>query len=555
MSQEYFDHRQQSRPTKEQIIKSGLNLGPKIESYEFTDLTAFVSEMNRFISCVSQNSSREVNISNEENLNSLWQSFTTSEKQFVLDVFCWRKDEFSVEKFSRLLPQIIQTIKNNPSAAFVLFNSYEFHLFLKSKYNFYPFDQEEANYPNDDHYFLSKDFSYVFHYAEYEKTADEVEEILDIILQVVGSEYFISKLQLSAADSYLSLEEDAYSQKKSRLESSGYPSYEDALEWQVPFLKNDLNKNMKFISSSIKQDHEHEVIHKKNSLPSNISEQVNSNFSLVKSLQAIFEFKKSNLNGNDEIDENLMKDSMNELLYFTKLGKGYLEKNYGKSNEDFKFLYRLGKTLFKNGKDKILEIKNEALKMNIPWIFFGETIGKIADDILLENYKRNSTIRHKEYYEINSVEGFARSLELVDLYLKNLDLIKHNYLALNKIITDSKCMFINFDREDVHIEAMIMTSFINYVLSMKQNNFEIKYLLPLEKLKGFIESWKNLADSEKLKLLSNYIEESNLIDKDHKINTSLIFLNNLMNMELLDLDFNALSVEDYKHIGSVLLVQ
>lgn len=508
------------------------------------EIAAHVAEMNRLIgSLKNQDLDQDSNVAGQKS----WFHLANSEKQFILDVFCWNKDEFSVEGFADLLPQIVKSIQGNPAAAFTLFNSYEFHLFLKAKYDFYPFDQEEANYPEDDNYFLSKDFSHVIHFQDNERTSADLEEILDLILQVVGSEYFISKLQISAGDSYQMLMEEAYIAKNSRLASSGYPSYEEALEWQVPLLVTRPPERVGLIvniSNEGKQD-----LLKTNSTHNGKSSQ-NTSYDLLKTLQAIFEFKKSNLNSDQEITEVLLKDSLQELLYFVRLAKDFMKKEHKvKQLEDYKYLYRLGRTLFNEQKKLVLEIKKSCFNYSFNWSFLGETINNITDDVLL--LTRSIWNNHRSIYGIGTVEGFNRADQLLSFIQGNLSFIDSYHKKFQNCFILSKKTLVNFKVEDISFEVLLLTDFLNYTLDSKSSD---DLVVTKNNLSRFVQDWKQLDIASKELQMYNFLKKCNLSLDKMQIDTFKLFMSHLISSEIMELDFDSLCNEDYQHVGSVVLV-
>lgn len=504
-------------------------------------IATHVAEMNRLMNCLQCN---EVNGSLSDQKINQWVALPNNEKQFILDVFCWLKDEFSVEMFSQFLPQIHQTIKNNSSAALNLFNSYEFHLFIKAKYDFYPFEQEESNYPEDDNYFLSKDFSYVFHYRDNEKTADELEEILDTILQVVGSEYFISKLHISAADSFQLLSEEAYTAKNSRLASSGYPTYEDAIEWQVPLLHTELKKiRLKSLphkeSSSLQKITELQMVD---------SPSKNREYNLLKTLQAVFEFKKSHLNKLTDVSESLIKDSLQEVLYFIRLAKSYYKKDAIDITDDSKQLYRVGRSIFNENKKLVLELKSTLMKKDINWNFLGDTLGNIADDILFMNI--NQKLGNKNPYSISTQNGYEDAVNLISFFVKNTEMVCNYYLKIRNC-TEGQNNFLNYVTGDINIEVLLVTTFLQGI--MKQSD---KTLLAIktDELVELMRKWNMWDENIQRDKITTFFKELNIVDQAEDAEVFHQYIRYLINSEIQELDYASMNKDEFKHVGSVLLV-
>lgn len=496
------------------------------------NLVKYVSEMNRLLSSFAQSATTHL----ENDVSQSWIKLASNERQFLIDVFCWSKDEFSAAAFAKLLPYILISIKDNPQATFTLFNSYEFHLFIKSKFEFYNFDQEEQNYPESDNFFITKDFSFLFQYKDNELFTEEVELVLEKILQVVGSEYFISKLQISNADTYQLLQEEAYNWKNTRLASAGYPSYEDSLVWQTPY-------NLKSIRTTDLLTLESPESNSKSIVKSDSD---GANYDLISTLQAVFEFKKSNEEFDFEFPEKILKESLEEVLSYVKLGKQYLMST-GSSISVTKDLYRIGRTLLIEGKKAVKEFRSILLNQSFSWDFLGDTVISIADDFSSMKLVTPKNLLHQ--YTLSNYVGVKNALALIKCIRENLSLIEHYWDKYQVYKTNSSLNFVNYRNDQITWETLFLTDFINGVLKVKDNKS-----LSVMDLRSFVSVWKDSSVEESQEQMNIFIDRFNLKNtvKDREILCS--FLANLIKIEILDLDYSAMMEDDYKFIGGVLLV-
>lgn len=513
------------------------NLGPKLNiigSDLGQSLTTYITEMNRLMNCINQDSTKE-----SSEFNHSWKNISSNEKQFLIDVFCWNKDEFSADAFYQILPNILDSIKGDKNLTFLFFNSYEFHLFLKSNYEFYNFEQEEQNYPEHDNFFISKDFSFLFEYQLGEKSSDIIEEILDNVLQVVGSEYFISKLQISNADSFQMLQEEAYTAKVSRLASSGYPSYEESLEWQTPLTKLSGDTD----SSSLKLSLENKALETTNlTIPT---------FSLLKTLQAIFEFKKSN-NVNEEIaSSGLLKKSLEEVLFYIKLGKQVLLQQGQIVFDDYKKIYRAGKTKILEGKKVSNSFRTAMLGNNYPWSFIGDILSNIADDFLAEALKIKENKQYDDKYLLSSIDNIENSIKLMKVFIKNQNIIDKFWLRYKDISDDAN--FLNYTKDQVNFEGLIITDFISSLLVRNVSTENHSINLSIMNLQAFIQQWNTSTQVTQLEMLHTYIENFELAQEDKQV--LITYLQSILNLEILSLNYEKMTNDDYRFVGGVILAQ
>lgn len=534
-----FKHESSPSIPKPVMLKDQLSfsqLGQKLNlasSDVSTSLTVFIVEMNRLIESLKHQSALS-----ESHSETSWQKLSSNEKQFIIDVFCWSKDEFSVSKFYQLLPHILDSLENNPQAAVLFFNSYEFHLFLKSQFDFYDFDQEEQNYPEDDNFFITKDFSFVFHYQNGEKSSEYIEGILDLVLQVAGSENFISKLQISKADSYQMLQEEAYGAKNSRLASAGYPSYEEAIEWQtsLPQAKYENTKNEQIDFSSAEKKVEKQT----QSFPAH---------SLLRTLQAVFEFKKSNQDVDIIESEKILKESLEEVLFYIKLGKNYLFNNGQKNSEDYKILYRSGRTFIIQGQKKSAEFRVSMIGQNFDWNFLGDTLGNICEDFSCLSIKTGNV--NVAAYSLSSTENINDALNLMKLFIQHREILSH-YWSLYKGIPNN-IKFLNYSKDQINFEVLLTSDLMDFVLRQKKPSRQAGVQLSINDLIQFSNDWKQIKGPARFEIINIFIQQFDLGIKESEIIT--IFIMNLISSEIESLNILNMKPDDYRHVGGALLVQ
>ena len=527
---------------KPRAVLDKQDLGPKINvknslgsnSVLENEVIQFIHQMNSIISVLKN--------TQEDIVKSDWSLMSNPQKQFAIDVFCWKKDDFDANNFQRLLPFILEGLKNNPLASRVLFNSYEFHLFLKQKFNFYDFDQEEQNYPNDDNYFISKDFSFIFCYQENEKFIDEFELILEQIIQSVGSEYFISKLQISQGDNLFTLNEEAYQLRNSRLASSGYPNYEESLEWQTRprySRSNIMIENQKDYSGS------HNEVTTKSALIKNKNEKNDVSLGLLKTLQAVFEYKKSNEEFDFSASEILLKESMDDVILHTKLGKSVSNDI---ENADFKNLYRAGKAFRKDLSAKVLEFRKFVIETEVEWSWFGDLLTNTIDDV--ENIQ-NVPVNESSPFNLRSTLGINNFKMLLEFWKKNKAIVLFYYSFKNDNEVVRNWSSYNYKLSEVNIEPMILSDFMCYFLD-KVFALDNKIGLVWDDLVVFVKRWTALNVEEQDALIIEFINSKFEIKCETKIFST--YLNYLISQELLSINLIEIDQNERKYISGIILV-
>lgn len=490
--------------------------------------------------------------------NYAWDNLTNSQKQLALDVLCWKKGDFNSACMAELLPILLQAIKTSPSFAVSLFYSYELHLFLKTHFNFYQFDTEEQNYPEDDRYFMTKDFSFVFQYDHSITSTSEIEEVLEQILMVVGHEKFISKLNLSAAESFMSLQEEAYNHRNNRLQEISYPYYEAALEWQTPIILPNIGVDYKTSIPAITNvttagtnfdltaDQDRQVSNIENSLELH---------SLIQTVQAVFEFNQAN-----DLDLGIdgyvkkFQESMQEVLYFIKVGENfqrYFNMDLHKGRKTAKVSYRVGKTVFNQMNKDISILRKNIIQDGIEWNFLGDTIQSLADDITLVSSRKSLSLtkffkdNYRPWSSILEIKTFINSL------IENYNVIKAYWFKYSKIKNEISTSSVNFNNDTPSLETLYLTGFVSYVLNGVSDEY-----VSWEQAKNFTHRWKKLSDNNDRELQRNYIVSylNTLGITEMYSKCWLAFTDLLVESELSgELDLDIMSHHDLKHIGSVII--
>lgn len=154
-------------------------------------------------------------------------------RQLLWDLDCWVKDELDPNRLEWWIQVMNLVTDDGVRVQFI--QSEVFQLYLKGYFTISSFDDEEPEYPEHEHFFLTDDHLLLFETPPDYPHAKEIQNLLRTFYAQLGVEVAYAHLFKTVVDFHTSMLEEEYQLKRSRLEDIGIPDYLTALETLHPF--------------------------------------------------------------------------------------------------------------------------------------------------------------------------------------------------------------------------------------------------------------------------------------------------------------------------------
>lgn len=509
------------------------------------------------------------------------------QRQVLLDVDLWNKDQFSLEQFKFWL-EVYAKVPVEIKLEFI--RSDEFSLFLKSVFNISTFDIEEPTYPEHDHFFLTEDQQLLFEYDPQVTSPHEVQALIKTLYAELGVEEAYADLFKLVNFSYSEASEELYEEKKERLRDYGFVDYYEALRLTEIFVTS--LQLEKFIVSKIPTTGEIDLI-AKNQVPF-----AKSLIAFKDGMGGLFAeiSKLKNEKRKDYLQFNFLRLVNGGLtlgnafqegsVAMTKIGqetKTFLLLGLAKLQEslqdrpplegifsvfDFTEVYKIGRSLLSMMQTKL---KKELDKSGFhdPEVdsFLGGHISNFLDNFF-SNPPSFATLAQEKALPITDMQSYQRAAQMAEFVVEILPFIlkfyeTYQYLLKRGLIQDH--YYLNYTAQDLDFESIIISSFINFHLGHYDNPEKKKMGITLAELKAFTSKFFVYVKSEgerKTELAA--LEKSGLkaelaqfCQKYGLAEVALVekYMAQLLASHLEGYDFESMEGEDFKHVGGPILLR
>jgi hypothetical protein len=507
-----------------------------------------------------------------------------SKKQRVtfLDLDLWSRDNLDTAEFEYWVKTYSCSEDEALKAEFS--SSVEFLLFLKGRFNIWTFDVEDPMYPDHDYYFLSDDSLLLFEYDETFELVDEVKEHIRDLYSRMGVELAYTYLFKLVADGALSMMEEEYQFKKSRLADAGFVDYYDALDIDQTFAVIGQIENYvrakKVSTARIDQFGKQQIL-PRNALTPFKNETLSFDSELEKvSDEVRKQFLRFNflrlINGSIALAGSYRAGSVainrigQKIKNHLELGFSYIKDHGVKEGLctleddmslfdlfDFTDLYRLGNSL--------VQVELKALKKDLKKCnfedddnFLGAHISEFLDNSFSQTPMVSYGIHHKGElivnYDLYSIwvgqVAFIRSfLPFIEKFSSSFKLLKDEGTVLDHY-------YYNYNVSDIDLEAILMSSYANFRLGhlTKGGSQMPKLGVMLAEFKAFckleVDSAGNiLSKNETMKHLELFKKSFGL----ESINHFEVYLFDLLQSQLEGYQYGDLEDKDFMHVGGPII--
>lgn len=504
-----------------------------------------------------------------------------------LDIDLWKRDELDVEQFHYWIQAYTETSNEEVKLEFV--KSDQFAIFLKGKFNIWTFDAEEPEYPEHDNYFLTDDGLLLFEYDEHYSHVQELKDLIRLLYSEMGVENAYTYLFKIVSDGFLSLQEEEYRLKTERLRDIGFVDYFDALEFDSAFVHLDQlhgfikrKASSKFEVGELFANQMNQTLHLSSLIP--FRDHFNSVVEELAKLndQKRIDFLQFNfvrlLNGVIELNSALKKGSMAmnrsgaQVKNILTLAVSYLnampvrsvhfqvdEKESIFLKFDFIELYRIGNSLIKIPRKELKKVlakyqfeESKESFLGTYWEEFLDLSFEEETKFIPNNSKDSKALPLLNFEEYEEWRYKMKSLEeLIPFMAKFYETLER--FKEEGMIHDS--YYLNYKVDDINFEALVLSSFANFLLGTYAEESTSKLGLTIDEFKSFAtkvitSDGRFILTPELYQKIKNFTEKFGLANVTGFHN----YFQKILQDQLEGYEYETLAFEDFMHVGGPIIL-
>lgn len=505
---------------------------------------------------------------------------STEQRQALRDIDLWHKDEIDPKSVFHW----IDIYSKCPDDSIILeyVKSEDFLLSLKNQFTIQTFDVEDPMYPDGDNYFLTEDNQLLIEYPEEFPLVQELKEMIRRLYADLGVENAYAFLFKMVVDSYQVMEETAYEEKKERLRDFGFVDYYDALVYNAPFMKlgevDLFIKNKKGTTSTVDALSANQSLHASSLVPYQSGMD-----SLKSALEKITEEKRQQylhfnfvrlVNAKITLEDALKNGSLamtkvgNETRQALELGFDYVNSKIGDKNSvfekfDFVDLFKIGHSLIEITKKKIKKVISQtpfeeedlAYFLGMYWNAFIENSLDEVSKYKFDGSSKAMDIRDLHSYTLwnTAAETLAVSLPFIQTFFASLQKLKED-----GVLNDQ--FYMNYEVDNIDFEAIMISSFINYIGGFYNVSSAGKMGVTISELKNFYHNFFIKQGEEYLiKGEEDPVLREKTLEFIKKFGLETIpdfnkYLYQIMIEQLNGYAIDNMEEEEFKHIGGPILL-
>jgi hypothetical protein len=504
------------------------------------------------------------------------------QRQALRDIDLWQKDQ--IDPNAALYWMEIYSKCPDDEIILEYVKSEDFLLCFKNQFTIQTFDVEDPMYPDGDNYFLTEDNQLLIEYPEDFNMVQELKEMIRRLYADIGVEHAYAFLFKMVVDSYQIMEEENYNEKKERLRDFGFVDYYEALEYNSPFFKEsqleDFIKNKKGLTASLDSLSLNQSLH-----ASSLTPYQSGMDNLKSALEKVADDKRQQflhfnfvrlVNARMTLDDALKNGSMamakvgNQTKQCLELGFEYVQSKLEKEKQnrlfeifDFVDIYKVGHSLIEITKKKIKKAMSET---PFEGDDFGHFLGLYWNSFLensheeVAKYKFDGSSKALEIRDLNSyrlwneaTETLITALPFVLTFFQGLEKLKSDNLLNDQF-------YMNYEVDNIDFEAIMISSFINFVGGHYNESSRGKMGVTISELKNFYKLFFKKQNEE---YLIKGEEDPILREKTeafmNKFGLNVIprfdkYLYQIMLEQLNGYEIDNLEEEEFKHIGGPILL-
>lgn len=504
------------------------------------------------------------------------------QRQALRDIDLWQKDEVDPNSIYYWMEVYAKCPDDEVILEYI--KSEDFLLGLKNQFNISTFDAEEPEYPEGNNYFITEDNLLLIEYPEEFQLVNELKELIRRLYSDIGVEYAYAFLFKMVVDSYPVMEEGAYQDKIDRLREYGFVDYFEALAYNNPYQKlaqiDEFIKTKKGLTGSLDLVSANQGLH-----ASSLTPYQSGMDSLKGALERIEDEKRQHylqfsfirlVNARMTLEDAVKHGSMamgkvgNQTKQSLELGFDYIMSQIDDSKKqrifdyfDFMDIYKVGHSLIELTKKKVkkalaltpFEKDDFGYFLGMYWNAF---MDNTHDDIAKYKFDGSS-----KPLEIRDVASFKLWDSAAETFVTALPFIQTFFTTLEKLKTDGLLndqFYLNYEVDNIDFEAIIISSFINFVGGHYHESSAGKMGVTIVELRNFYHKFFKKNDQEYLiKGEEDPIlrEQTKLFMEKFGLSTIPSFdkyIYQILLEQLNGYEVDGMTEEDFKHIGGPILL-
>jgi Family of unknown function (DUF6178) len=507
---------------------------------------------------------------------------SSEQRQALRDIDLWQKDEIDPNAAYHWIDIYSKVSDDKVILEFV--KSEDFLLSMKNQFIVQTFDVEDPMYPDEDNYFLTEDNQLLIEYPEDFTMVTELKEMIRRLYADVGVENAYAFLFKMVVDSYQIMEEEAYEEKKERLRDFGFVDYFDALQYNAPFMKeglvDDFIKNKKGLTAELDAVSANQSLHATSLIPYQSGmdglkaglEKVND-----EKRQQFLHFNFVRLvNARMTLEDALKHGSLamtkvgNQTRQCLELGFEYTLSKLEPSKQDKVFelfdfvdLYKIGHSLIEINKRKIkkaladtpFEKDDVTYFLGMYWNSFLENSHEEVAKYKFDGSSKPLEIRDLQSFSLwsGASETFTTALPFIFQFFKTIE-----HLKSEGLLNDN--FYLNYEVDNIDFEAIMVSSFINFVGGHYNEETAGKMGVTVSELKNFYHMFFTKNGEEYLiKGEEDPILREKSVHFIQKFGLQMIprfdkYLYQILVEQLNGYEIDSMDEEEFKHIGGPILL-
>lgn len=507
---------------------------------------------------------------------------SSDQRQALRDIDLWQKDVIDPNAAYHWLEIYSKCPDDEIILEFV--KSEDFLLSLKNQFTIQTFDVEDPMYPDGDNYFLTEDNLLLIEYPEDFTMVQELKEMIRRLYADIGVEQAYAFLFKMVVDSYQLMEEEVYNEKKERLRDFGFVDYYDALEYNSPFFKeaqlDEFIRTKKGLTASLDSVSLNQSLH-----ASSLTPYQSGMEKLKDALMKVSDDKRQQflhfnfvrlVNARMTLDDALKNGSLamskvgNQTRQCLELGFEYVYSKLETPKKeqlfelfDFVDLYKVGHSLIEITKKSIkkglsqttFEAEDFGYFLGMYWNSFLENSHEEVTKYKFDGSSKPLEIRDLESYRLwtDASETFVTALPFIQTFFLSLDKLKSEGLLNDQF-------YLNYEVDNIDFEAIMISSFINFVGGHYNESSAGKMGVTISELKNFYKLFFKKQNDE---YLIKGEEDPILREKTeffmNKFGLQVIprfdkYLYQIMLEQLNGYEIDGMEEEEFKHIGGPILL-
>ncbi|WP_408097057.1 DUF6178 family protein [Peredibacter sp. HCB2-198] len=504
---------------------------------------------------------------------------SSEQRQALRDIDMWQKDTVDPNAVYHWMEIYSKVTDDKVILEFI--TSEDFLLAFKNQFTIQTFDVEDPMYPDGDNYFLTEDNQLLIEYPEDFDMVQELKEMIRRLYADIGVENAYAFLFKMVVDSYQLMEEEQYQEKKERLRDFGFVDYFDALSYNSPFMNEAQIDG--FIKTKKGETGDLDAVSANQSLHASSLVPYQSGMEGLKgALEKVSDEKRQQflhfnfvrlVNARMTLEDALKNGSLamtkvgNQTRQCLELGLEYASSKAPKEvifeRFDFVDLYKIGHSLIELTKKKIKKAMSQTpfeqdefeYFLGMYWNAFLENSHDDVAKYKFDGSSKPLEIRDLESFELwnQATETFTTALPFVLTFFKSLENLKAGGLLNDQF-------YLNYEVDNIDFEAIMISSFINFVGGHYEESSAGKMGVTISELKNFYHKFFKKNDNEYLikgeedpvlrEQTAKFIEKFGLT----QIPRFDRYLYQIMLEQLNGYEVDGMTEEDFRHIGGPILL-